>query len=159
MATTTSGEKLSIPEAIESAFIPDVDFPLPRVIKELPAWARVALILFVLIVASLIVRTRSVGQQYWMDEAITVGISAHHLSAIPGIMRQDGSPPLFYLLLHFWMLMVGNGMAATHWLSEIFAVLTIPVGYWGGLRIAGKRAFGARSPRSIALASASAICT
>jgi MFS family permease len=75
-----------------------------------------------------------------MDEAITVGISAHHLSAIPGIMRQDGSPPLFYLLLHFWMLMVGNGMAATHWLSEIFAVLTIPIGYWGGLKIAGKRA-------------------
>jgi mannosyltransferase len=140
MATTTTGEKLSIPEAIESAFIPDVDFPLPRFIKELPAWARVALILFILVVASLVLRTRSVGQQYWMDEAITVGISAHHLSAIPGIMRQDGSPPLFYLLLHFWMLMVGNGMAATHWLSEIFAVLTIPVGYWGGLRIAGKRA-------------------
>ena len=75
-----------------------------------------------------------------MDEAITVGISSHHLSAIPGILRQDGSPPLFYLLLHFWMPMVGNGEAATHWLSEIFAVLTIPVGYWGGLKIAGKRA-------------------
>ena len=61
-----------------------------------------------------------------MDEAITVGISSHHLSAIPGIMRQDGSPPLFYLLLHFWMAMVGNGEAATHWLSEIFAVADDP---------------------------------
>jgi hypothetical protein len=140
MATTAGNDKLSIPEAIESAFIPDVDFPLPERIKAMPAWARVTLILFILVVASLIIRTRSVGQQYWMDEAITVGISSHHLSAIPGIMRQDGSPPLFYLLLHFWMLMVGNGMAATHWLSEIFAVLTVPIGYWGGLKIAGKRA-------------------
>jgi mannosyltransferase len=140
MAATTTGDKLTIPEAIDSAFIPDVDFPLPGFIRELPAWARVTLIIFILVVASLVLRTRSIGQQYWMDEAITVGISAHHLSAIPGIMRQDGSPPLFYLLLHFWMLMVGNGTAATHWLSEIFAVLTIPIGYWGGLKIAGKRA-------------------
>ena len=140
MATTTTGDKLTIPEAIDAAFIPDVDFPLPGFIRELPAWARVALILFILVVVSLFVRTRSIGQQFWMDEAITVGISSHHLSAIPGILRQDGSPPLFYLLLHFWMLMVGNGEAATHWLSEIFAVLTIPIGYWGGLKMAGKRA-------------------
>jgi MFS family permease len=140
MTTATTGDKLTIPEAIDAAFIPDVDFPLPQRIRQMPEWARVGLIIFILVVVSLVIRTRSVGQQYWMDEAITVGISSHHLSAIPGIMRQDGSPPLFYLLLHFWMLMVGNGMAATHWLSEIFAVLTIPLGYWGGLRIAGKRA-------------------
>ena len=38
-----------------------------------------------------------------MDEAITTGIASHPLSAIPGILRHDGSPPLFYLLLHFWM--------------------------------------------------------
>ena len=53
----------------------------------------------------------------------------------------DGSPPLFYLLLHIWMQIVGNGEAATHWLSEIFAALTIPAGYWAGKTIgATKRA-------------------
>jgi mannosyltransferase len=140
MATTTTSSKTAVPEKTSGYSIPEFTFPLPRVITELPEWARTSLIIFVLVVASLFIRTRSVGQQFWMDEAITVGISSHHLSAIPGIMRQDGSPPLFYLLLHFWMLMVGNGEAATHWLSEIFAVLTIPVGYWGGLKIAGKRA-------------------
>jgi mannosyltransferase len=140
MATTTASDTLPVPETKDSGFVPDFTIPLPKVLKELPAWARVGLILFVLVVASLFIRTRSIGQQFWMDEAITVGISSHHLSAIPGILRQDGSPPLFYLLLHFWMLMVGNGEAATHWLSEIFAVLTIPIGYWGGLKIAGKRA-------------------
>jgi mannosyltransferase len=141
MATTTASDKTVVPEPKASGYnIPEFTFPLPRIIRELPDWARTSLIIFILVVASLFIRTRSVGQQFWMDEAITVGISSHHLSAIPGIMRQDGSPPLFYLLLHFWMLMVGNGAAATHWLSEIFAVLTIPVGYWGGLKIAGKRA-------------------
>ena len=41
-----------------------------------------------------------------MDEGIAVGISSHSLSAIPGILRYDGSPPLYYLLLHVWMSMV-----------------------------------------------------
>jgi mannosyltransferase len=140
MATTTASDKTPIIDTSESGWIPDFNFPLPGFIRELPSWARTGLILFILVVVSLFIRTRSIGQQFWMDEAITVGISSHHLSAIPGILRQDGSPPLFYLLLHFWMQMVGNGEAATHWLSEIFAVLTIPVGYWGGLKIAGKRA-------------------
>ncbi|MDE3134764.1 MAG: glycosyltransferase family 39 protein [Acidobacteriota bacterium] len=140
MATTTTSDTRPVLETKDSGFVPDFTIPLPAVLRDLPAWARVALILFVLVVASLFIRTRSIGQQFWMDEAITVGISSHHLSAIPGILRQDGSPPLFYLLLHFWMLMVGSGEAATHWLSEIFAVLTIPIGYWGGLKIAGKRA-------------------
>ncbi len=140
MATTTITDKILTPESEGSGFIREFAVPLPRFIRELPEWARVALILLILLIASLYIRTRVVGQQFWMDEAITVGISSHHLSAIPGILRQDGSPPLFYLLLHFWMLMVGNGEAATHWLSEICAALTIPVGYWGGLKIAGKRA-------------------
>jgi mannosyltransferase len=140
MTTTTAPDRIHTPERQDSGLIREYEFPLPGFIKALPDWARVTLILFILVVASLYIRTRVVGQQFWMDEAITVGISSHHLSAIPGILRQDGSPPLFYLLLHFWMQMVGNGQAATHWLSEIFSVLTIPVGYWGVLRIAGKRA-------------------
>ena len=140
MATTTTSDANVPAEKQDSGYIRDFTFPLPGFVRERPEWLRVTLIIFILVVASLFVRTRSIGQQFWMDEAITVGISSHHLSAIPGIMRQDGSPPLFYLLLHFWMLMVGNGQAATHWLSEIFAVLTIPLGYWGGLKIAGKRA-------------------
>ena len=96
--------------------------------------------LFLLCAASVYIRSRYVGGQFWMDEGITVGISSHSLSAIPGIMRVDGSPPLFYMLLHVWMSWVGNGEAATHWLSILFATLTIPVSYWGALSFAGKRA-------------------
>lgn len=115
-------------------------FPLPRLLKRAPEWFRIATVLLLLSLVALWIRTRYIGGQFWMDEGITVGISSHSLSSIPGILRMDGSPPLFYLLLHFWMQMVGNGEAATHWLSEIFAALTIPIGYWGGRTIAGKRA-------------------
>ncbi len=127
-------------ETTDSAAIREYRIWLPRWLRSLPSWLRVSGILFLLCAISIYIRSRYVGGQFWMDEGITVGISSHSLSAIPGIMRVDGSPPLFYLLLHVWMSWVGNGEAATHWLSIIFATLTIPVSYWGTLSFAGKRA-------------------
>ena len=127
-------------ETTDSAVIREYRIWLPGWLRRLPSWVRVGSVLFLLIAASVYIRSRYVGGQFWMDEGITVGISSHSLSAIPGIMRVDGSPPLFYLLLHVWMSWVGNGEAATHWLSILFATLTIPVSYWGTLPIAGKRA-------------------
>jgi mannosyltransferase len=136
--TTTTTPPTTPPET--SAMIREFMFPLPKRLKRAPEWVRVVGVLLLLSLVAMWVRTRYVGGQFWMDEGITVGISSHSLSSIPGILRMDGSPPLFYMLLHIWMQMVGNGEAATHWLAEIFAALTIPVGYWAGLSIAGKRA-------------------
>lgn len=124
----------------DSWFIREYIFPLPGFVKAWPAWVRTSLILFILCLFSVYIRTRVIGQQFWEDEGITVGIASHSFGSIPGIMKLDGSPPLFYMMLHVWMQLVGNGQAATHWLSGISALLTIPIGYWGGLRIAGKRA-------------------
>ena len=127
-------------ETTDSAVIREYRIRLPRWLRGLPDWTRTSAILFLLVAVSVWIRSRFVGGQFWMDEGITVGISSHSLSAIPGIMRVDGSPPLYYLILHIWMSWVGNGEAATHWLSVIFAELTIPISYWGVLRIAGRRA-------------------
>ena len=127
-------------ETTDSAVIREYRIWLPRWLRGLPGWLRTGGILFLLIALSVWVRSRFVGGQFWMDEGITVGISSHSLSAIPGIMRVDGSPPLYYMILHVWMSWVGNGEAATHWLSIIFAELTIPVAFWGTLSFAGRRA-------------------
>ncbi|MGH2842169.1 MAG: glycosyltransferase family 39 protein [Solirubrobacteraceae bacterium] len=128
------------PRPHSATLIRDFTFPLPRQVRALPGWARVFAILLILSLIAIWVRTRMIGQQFWMDEGITVGISSHSLSAIPGVLRMDGSPPLFYMLLHLWMEMVGNGQAATRWLSEIPPALMIPLGYWAGHTIAGRRA-------------------
>ena len=45
---------------------------------------------------------------------------------------QDGSPPLYYLLLHVWMQFAGTGEAATRSLSLLFALLAIPVSFAAG---------------------------
>lgn len=111
-----------------------------RSLSELPNWAIASAVLVVLVAISAFVRTRALSGQFWIDEAITTGISTHSLSAIPGILRHDGNPPLYYLLLHFWMRAFGTSEAATHSLSLVFGLLTIPVAMWSGWSLFGRRA-------------------
>jgi 4-amino-4-deoxy-L-arabinose transferase-like glycosyltransferase len=106
----------------------------------LPTWLITAGLLAVLLAGSIYIRTLYLGGQFWMDEALTVGISSHSLSAIPGVLRHDGSPPLYYLLLHIWMSVFGASESATHAMSLLFALLTIPIGMWAGWSLFGRRA-------------------
>ena len=61
-------------------------------------------------------------------------------AAIPGVLRHDGSPPLYYMLLHVWMSVVGNSESQTHALSLLFGLLTVPVGTWIAWSLFGRRA-------------------
>lgn len=111
-----------------------------RRLQALPNWVIITGTLVVLLAVSAYVRSRALGGQLWIDEAITTGISLHPLSAIPGILRHDGNPPLYYLLLHFWMRAFGASETATHALSLLFGLLTIPVAMWAGWSLFGRRA-------------------
>jgi 4-amino-4-deoxy-L-arabinose transferase-like glycosyltransferase len=93
-----------------------------------------------LLLFSLFLRLRGINSHLWVDEGLSVGIARHPLSHIPSLMRQDGSPPLYYMLLHLWISLRGHGEVATHELSLIFSLLTIPAAYWLGNGIFGRRA-------------------
>ncbi len=127
-------------EAPERVLLPETDFRAPTWFERLPTWASTGGVLIVLLAVSTYMRTRFIGGQFWMDEAITTGISVHPLAQIPGVMRHDGSPPLFYVLLHFWVNAFGTTEAATHSLSLLFGLLTVPVGMWAGWTLFGRRA-------------------
>ena len=45
---------------------------------------------------------------FWIDEGLSVGISDRPLGEIPDALRLDGSPPLYYMLLHVWMARRGH---------------------------------------------------
>jgi 4-amino-4-deoxy-L-arabinose transferase-like glycosyltransferase len=120
--------------------LPKVDVRAPDWLDRFPDWVLAGAVLVILIGASAFVRTRYISGEFWMDEAITTGIATHPLGAIPGVLRHDGSPPLFYVLLHFWIQIFGTGEAATHALSLLFGLLTIPVGMWAGWSLFGRRA-------------------
>jgi mannosyltransferase len=120
-----------------------VDVKPPRWFERVPVWASTAALLVVLTAISAYLRTRYLSApagQFWEDEAITTGIASHSLGAIPGVLRHDGSPPLFYVLLHFWIGWFGASESATHALSLVFGLLTIPAGLWAGWSLFGRRA-------------------
>src|SRR5579864_4979220 len=116
-----------------------IDVREPSWLERYPTWVTTAGFLLVLTAASIYIRTRYVSGQFWMDEAITTGIASHPLGQIPGLLRHDGSPPLFYFLLHFWIQAFGGSETATHWLSLVFGLLTIPAGYWAGASLVSRR--------------------
>ena len=95
--------------------------------------AATVLALALLVGISVLLRTQALHAKFWIDEGLSVGIASHSLTDIPGVLRQDGSPPLYYLLLHVWIDVIGgDGEARTHALSLLFAVAMIPVAWLAG---------------------------
>jgi mannosyltransferase len=103
---------------------------LARVGGHVPWRAVVVAAIVALTAVAAVRRLEALSAPYWIDEGISVGISSHPLSAIPGLLRQDGSPPLYYVLLHVWIALFGSAPAATHALSAIVAIACVPVAFW-----------------------------
>ena len=76
----------------------------------------------------------------WLDEALSVSIARLPLGELPAALRQDGSPPLYYLLLHAWMSVVGTGTTAVRALSTVLAVGAIPLAFLAGRRLRSETA-------------------
>jgi hypothetical protein len=89
---------------------------------------------------SLLLRVGEMGIGFWIDEGLSVGIADRPLSDIPRVMRQDGSPPLYYVLLHFWMRMAGTSEPGARTLSLLFATVAIPASFWAAKALFGTRA-------------------
>ena len=74
----------------------------------------------------------------WLDEALTVDIARLPLGQIPNALKHDGAPPLYYYLLHFWIVLFGQSDDAVRSLSGVIAVITLPVGWLCGKRLGGR---------------------
>ena len=99
-----------------------------------------ALIVLGLLALSVFLRTRALGESLWMDEGLSIGIASQPLFDIPSVLRQDGSPPLYYMALSVWMDLFGAGPAETQGLSLAISLLTVPAGLWAGWSLFGRRA-------------------
>ena len=75
----------------------------------------------------------------WLDEAISVNIAKLPLSQIHGALRQDGAPPLYYVALHFWMKIFGQGDIAVRSLGGVISVAALPLFWAAGQRVGGVR--------------------
>jgi len=109
-----------------------------------PAFTKVTRTLLILgaslaVATGLILRfwTRS---DLWLDEALTVSIARKPLHELPTYLRRDGAPPLFYALLHGWTGLFGTSNSAVRSLPGVISVLTVPLAWLAGKRLAGDRA-------------------
>ncbi|MGH2947688.1 MAG: glycosyltransferase family 39 protein [Solirubrobacteraceae bacterium] len=93
----------------------------------------------VLILLSLVLRTQVIGVGFWIDEGLSVGIADRPLGDIPDALRLDGSPPLYYVMLHFWMLLAGASEEGVRALSLLCALVAIPVAWWAAGSLFGPR--------------------
>jgi mannosyltransferase len=112
---------------------------MPEAVTPLTGRTRTLVVVGVaaIIAAGLLLRfwTRSA---MWLDEALTINIAKLPLHEIPGALKKDGAPPLYYYLLHFWMQVFGQSNEATRALSGVIGVATLPVVWLCGRRFGGR---------------------
>ncbi len=75
----------------------------------------------------------------WLDEALSLGISRRPVPDLLHALRRDGSPPLYYLLLHAWIGVFGTSTGAVRALSTVFSLAALPLVWLAGRRLGGRR--------------------
>ncbi|ASG75922.1 hypothetical protein D6F12_00515 [Salmonella enterica] len=79
-----------------------------------------------IVMFSVIIRLLFLTDRYlWCDEASSVLISRHNVDSLLFHAAFDVHPPLYYLLLHDWMILLGDSITAVRSLSLLFGILTV----------------------------------
>lgn len=74
----------------------------------------------------------------WVDETFSVWMASHSVvDMLHWLVRIDQHPPLYYLLLHYWIALNGDTPYNVRLLSVLFGASTIPIIYLIGKRMSG----------------------
>jgi len=74
----------------------------------------------------------------WLDETFSVWLANHSvLDMMQWMIKIDQHPPLYYLLLHYWIAHYGDTPYYARLFSALFGTITIPIIYLIGKRISG----------------------
>jgi len=99
---------------------------------------RTRLLLGLIVILGIFLRLYHISDQgIWFDEAFSIYESQRHATRI--LASYDPSPPLYYLVLHFWMEVFGTSEVSVRVPSAIFGVISIIVIYLLGKLIFNKR--------------------
>jgi uncharacterized membrane protein len=102
----------------------------------LPTWVAPAVVGTIVLVG---IALRFVQRSpLWLDEALSVNIAKLSPGDLLDALRHDGHPPLYYLILHYWMRLVGESDGAVRALSGVISVATLPLAWLAGRRLAGQ---------------------
>ena len=65
------------------------------------------------------------AESLWFDEAISLTFARESVAELFQTIAQDNHPPLYFLLLHLWLPLVGQSEYALRWLSLAPGVATV----------------------------------
>jgi mannosyltransferase len=104
---------------------------------EVEEWAPWALLLITL--AGGLLRVLLIGTKgMWLDETFSVWLAHQSLpDLLQWTVKIDPHPPLYYLLLHYWIALFGDTANDVRLLSALFGTATIPIVYLIGQRLSG----------------------
>lgn len=86
-------------------------------------------------------RLPSLGRDYWIDEIYSLRVADRPLAEIPETLATwDAHPPLYFVLLHGWMELVGQDESAVRWLSVLLGLAAA-----AGFAAVARRMAGARA--------------
>jgi len=108
------------------------------------SWAksnRIALLLLLIIFLGSFLRIYDLGtESIWHDEAASIdGCKQDLASVVQSSGRLHNQPPLYFILLHYWMLLFGTSEVAVRSLSAIFGILSILLIYKIGHQLFSKK--------------------
>lgn len=86
------------------------------------------MIIFILIIA-LFLRLVNLNQSLWLDEAVQAITAQKSLSFIAEEIKGDFHPPLYHILMHFWVRIFGSSEIALRLPSVLFGVGTVLIVY------------------------------
>jgi hypothetical protein len=121
-------------------------------LEEVAPWLAISITLIGGFFRALLISNKGMG----LDETFSVWLADHSVvDMLHWIVKIDQNPPLYYLLLHYWIALNGDAPYYARLLSAIFGAGTIPIIYLIGKRMSGAvlgltaSAFLALSPFSI----------
>jgi mannosyltransferase len=109
--------------------------------KRQVAWT--AILLLAITFLALALRLYRLGaQSLWYDEGVSVYLARMSLPQLTAWTADDIQPPLYYYLLHFWLLLFGQSSNefVARFPSLFFGVLTVPLMYRMGRHLFGAMA-------------------
>ena len=96
---------------------------------------RLALLLIVLLAFALRLNQLE-GQSMWSDEGLSLYRARQPLptvlantTEVDGVVTQDTNPPLYFLMLHGWRAVVGEGIFVLRFVGVAAALLAVPLIY------------------------------
>ena len=75
----------------------------------------------------------------WLDESLSVHIARLPYGELVDALKHDGSPPVYYLLLHWWLDVFGHGPVAARALSGVLGIATVPAAWAFAREVTGDK--------------------